>query len=84
MKRIALFFLIACLCCSFVACDMGNGLVAELIGDLKEQGNHVIVEPSVGLEESEIVAIDPIEPWGTVEVETTPPVEYPVTDPDSW
>ena len=84
MKRIALFFLIACLCCSFVACDMGNGLVAELIGDLKEQGNHVIVEPSVGLEESGIVAIDPIEPWGTVEIQTTPPYEIETEYGTAW
>ena len=38
MKRIALFFLIACLCCSFVACDMGNGLIAELFGNSVSDG----------------------------------------------
>ncbi|MBQ2807026.1 MAG: hypothetical protein IJF08_08250 [Clostridia bacterium] len=82
MKKTITMLLLTALCITVLtSCDVGNGLVAELIGDLKEQGNHVIVEPSVGLEESEIVAIDPIEPWGTVEVETTPPVEYPVTDP---
>ncbi len=74
MKRIALFFLIACLCCSFVACDMGNGLVAELLGGIRNEYDYGYVEPPVDVYESEYVAIDPIEPWGTVEIETLPPM----------
>ncbi len=82
MKKTITMLLLTVLCMTVLtSCDVGNGLVAELIGDLKEMGNQVIVEPSVGLEESDIVAINPIEPWGTVEVETTPPVEYPVIEP---
>ncbi len=75
MKRIALFFLIACLCCSFVACDMGNGLVAELFGDLKDVtiGEHVYpTDEYIPIETDILIDIEPMPP---VEIETTPPYE---------
>lgn len=62
MKRIALFFLIACLCCSFVACDMGNGLVAELLGDIKDVpvGEHIYpTDEYIPIETDIIMDIDP-------------------------
>ena len=75
MKRIALFFLIACLCCSFVACDMGNGLVAELLGDIKDApvGEHIYpTDEYIPIETDIIMDIEPMPP---VEIETTPPYE---------
>ena len=72
MKRIALFFLIACLCCSFVACDMGNGLVAELLEGLHQV--NVDVDPVVDVLETD-VDVMPIE---TSPIETTPVTEVPV------
>lgn len=78
MKRIALFFLIACLCCSFVACDMGNGLVAELFGEMN--GQDVLEEPPVQNWETVYVEdlTDTIQTW--VPDETDPPVEYATED----
>lgn len=86
MKKTITMLILTALCMTVLtSCDMGNGLVAELIGDLKEMGNQVIVEPSVGLddpliEESAEIEID--EYYSEIQNETTPPVEIdPVERP---
>ena len=79
MKKLITMLLLTALCMTvFTSCDLGNGLVAEIFGNARDEYDYVLVEPSVDVLESEIVAIDPIapiEPWGTVEIETMPPYE---------
>ena len=76
MKKLITMLLLTALCMTvFTSCDLGNGLVAEIFGNARDEYDYVLVEPSVDALESEIVAIDPIEPWETVEIETMPPYE---------
>ena len=76
MKKTVTVLLLTALCLTVLtSCDMGNGLVAELLGGIRNEYDYGYVEPPVDVYESEYVAIDPIEPWGTVEIQTTPPYE---------
>ena len=76
MKKLIGFALATLLLCmTLCSCDLGNGLVSELFGNIRDEYDYVLVEPPVNVYESDVVAIDPIEPWGTVEIETMPPYE---------
>ena len=75
MKKTITILLLTAICITvFTSCDLGNGLVAELLGGIRNEYDYGYVEPPVDVYESEYVAIDPIEPWGTVEIETLPPM----------
>ncbi len=75
MKKTITILLLTALCVTvFTSCDLGNGLVAELFGDIRDEYDYGYVEPPADVYESANVAIDPIEPWGTVEIETAPPM----------
>ena len=70
MKKTIAMLLLTALCMTVLtSCDLGNGLVAELFGDLNQED--VIVEDVI----LDDVIFLPPEQWGTVEVETTPSVE---------
>ena len=67
MKKILIMFLLTALCLTVLtSCDLGNGLVAELFGDLNHED--VLVEDVI----LDDVILLPPEQWGTVEVETVP------------
>ena len=62
MKKILIMFLLTALCLTVLtSCDLGNGLVAELFGELNQED--ILAEDAI--------LVDP-EQWGTVEVETVP------------
>ena len=67
MKKIITMLLFTALCLTVLtSCDLGNGLVAELFGDLNRED--VLVEDVI----LDDVIMTPPEQWGTVEVETVP------------
>ena len=73
MKKTITMFLLTALCLTVLtSCDLGNGLVAELLEGLHQV--NVDVDPVVDVWETDIGAI-PIE---TSPIETTPVVEIPV------
>lgn len=80
MKKTIIMLLLTALCLTFfTSCDMGNGLVAELLGDLKEMGDHVEIYPTIDQAPPvymESVEVDLDEYYTAIEVETMPPVEY--------
>lgn len=62
MKKTLAMLLLSALCMTVLtSCDLGNGLVAELFGELNQED--ILVEDAI--------LVDP-EQWGTVEVETVP------------
>lgn len=77
MKKNITMFLLTALCLTvFTSCDLGNGLVAELLGDIKDVpvGEHIYpTDEYIPIETDIIMDIDPVEP--PVEIETTPPYE---------
>ena len=59
MKKTLAMLLLTALCMTVLtSCDLGNGLVAELFGDLNQED--ILVEDAILVD------------WGTVEVETVP------------
>ena len=85
MKKTITILLLTALCMTvFTSCDVGNGLVAELFEGIRNEYDYGYVEPPVDVYESEYVAIDPIEPWGTVEIQTTPPYEIETEYGTAW
>ena len=59
MKKLITMLLLTALCLTVLtSCDLGNGLVAELFGDLNQED--ILVEDAIWVD------------WGTVEVETVP------------
>ena len=62
MKKILIMFLLTALCLTVLtSCDLGNGLVAELFGDLNHED--VLVEDVI----LDDIIMTPPEQWGTVE-----------------
>ena len=73
MKKTITMFLLTALCLTVLtSCDLGNGLVAELLEGLHQV--NVDVDPVVDVLETDVDAI----PIGTSPIETTPVVEIPV------
>ena len=67
MKKTIAMLLLTALCMTVLtSCDLGNGLVAELFGDLNHED--VLVEDVI----LDDVIMTPPEQWGTIEVETVP------------
>ena len=76
MKKLITMLLLTALCLTvFTSCDLGNGLVAELLGDIKDVpvGEHIYPTDEYIQIETDIIMDIPIEP--PVEIETTPPYE---------
>ena len=76
MKKLITMLLLTALCMTVLtSCDLGNGLVAELLGDIKDVpvGEHIYPTDEYIPIETDIIMDIPIEP--PVEIETTPPYE---------
>jgi hypothetical protein len=76
MKKTITILLLTAICITvFTSCDLGNGLVAELLGDIKDVpvGEHIYPTDEYIPIETDIIMDIPIEP--PVEIETTPPYE---------
>lgn len=71
-KTIAMFIVAALGLTVFASCDLGNGLVSELLGELNRED--LLVNPS-----DDYVVNYPDEPWGTVEV-TLQPYDPPIEE----
>ncbi len=78
MKKTITMLLLTALCMTvFASCDLGNGLVAELLGDIKDAGADVDYYPTddyIAIATDIVIDVDPIEP-PVVEIETTPSYE---------
>jgi hypothetical protein len=78
MKKTITILLLTAICITvFTSCDLGNGLVAELLGDIKDVpvGEHIYpTDEYIGIETDILIDIEPVEP-PVVEIETTPPYE---------
>ena len=92
MKKTITILLLTALCMTvFTSCDLGNGLVAELLGDIKDApvGEHIYPTDEYIPIETDIIMDIPIEP--PIETETTPPYEImteeytgPYTTGEDW
>ena len=84
MKKTIIMLLLTALCLTVLtSCDMGNGLVAELLGDFKDIGVQEDIYPTVDYTydigyETEIV----VEP--DIEIETEIAVDIDIVPPDSY
>ena len=92
MKKTITILLLTAICITvFTSCDLGNGLVAELLGDIKDApvGEHIYpTDEYIPIETDIIMDIEPMPP---VEIETTPPYEImtegytgPYTTGEDW
>ncbi len=70
MKKTITILLLTALCITvFTSCDLGGGLVAELLGQINQE--HVLVDPSV----DHIIQTPPLPPVEqTAPIETAPPM----------
>ena len=92
MKKLITMLLLTALCMTVLtSCDLGNGLVAELLGDIKDVpvGEHIYPTDEYIPIETDIIMDIPIEP--PIETETTPPYEImteeytgPYTTGEDW
>lgn len=77
MKKTITILLLTAICITvFTSCDLGNGLVAELLGGVKDAPIGEQIYPTdeyIGIETDIFIEIEPVEP--PVEIETTPPYE---------
>ena len=77
MKKTIAILLLTALCMTVLtSCDLGNGLVAELLGDIKDVpvGEHIYPTDEYIPIETDIIMDIPIEP-PVEEIQTTPPYE---------
>lgn len=78
MKKSITILLLTALCMTvFASCDLGNGLVAELLGEIKDAPIGEQIYPTdeyIEVETDILIDIEPVEP-PVVEIETTPPYE---------
>ena len=74
MKKTITMLLLTALCVTaFASCDLGNGLVAELFGNIGGEYEYELIEPS-----EDIIVNYPDAYWGTVEVETQTTPSYEI------
>ena len=93
MKKLITMLLLTALCMTVLtSCDLGNGLVAELLGDIKDVpvGEHIYPTDEYIPIETDIIMDIPIEP-PVEEIQTTPPYEIvteeytgPYTTGEDW
>ena len=93
MKKTITILLLTALCMTVLtSCDLGNGLVAELLGDIKDApvGEHIYPTDEYIPIETDIIMDIPIEP-PVEEIQTTPPYEIvteeytgPYTTGEDW
>ena len=78
MKKTITMLLLTALCVTVLtSCDLGNGLVAELLGGVKDAPIGEQIYPTdeyIEVENDILIDIEPVEP-PVVEIETTPPYE---------